>query len=479
MRRIGLTTAAGLGAALAALALALAVPAPAAARDEPIVVQGSQLEKLIGTAPERVVAFRYKRTRTGRHEKWRQIPVQVDERKLVDFGDAPPSNSAPGSDGTVYGTAPIGVTALQYADAQTFVGADGDPTLDGDDEVALMSADAGDRARRHSVKPKRVRGSTRLKVADPLGGPPRYVYLFAATGNRRSGAGQDYVAYDFSLDSGGYKATYNRAAGPNPEHSTISTGTYSAGFTDRWFFDQLTLPGGADLLDGFKFQFAPNSCARSEATFNQGEGAFVANVDGPVRAIRSYVGANSGPLTERTHFFYRDRHLLVTDLRVHAIPGQITYHDLSTAGIGMTYFDSVNRGGATVDGIPDQLDSSTPAWHMWTGAQGTLWSADRVQSSFADALYAGASGWYVDDSTPAPLAQCWGDDQAIGQGGLRTTSGAPDTDPRNGATDFLRATTTDVMSPAAAGLEQADRLSTELDTPLALTPKPVKLSPRH
>ena len=48
-----------------------------------------------------------------------------------------------------------------------------------------------------------------------------------------------------------------------------------------------------------------------------------------MRAIRSYVGANSGPLTERTHVFYRDRYTIVTDLRVHAVPGPLTYHDLS------------------------------------------------------------------------------------------------------------------------------------------------------
>ena len=95
---------------------------------------------------------------------------------------------------------------------------------------------------------------------------------------------------------------------------------------------------GVDILDGFKFQFGPTQCGRSEATFNDAEGAFVANVDGPVRAIRAYVGANSGPLTERTDVFWPDRHEIITDLRVHSgIPGPMIYHDLSDAGLGMTY----------------------------------------------------------------------------------------------------------------------------------------------
>ena len=63
---------------------------------------------------------------------------------------------------------------------------------------------------------------------------------------------------------------------------------------------------------------------RSEDTFNDAEGAFIANKSGPVRAIRSYIGANSGPLTVRQHVFYERREDITTYLRVHAIPGSWT-----------------------------------------------------------------------------------------------------------------------------------------------------------
>ena len=41
-----------------------------------------------------------------------------------------------------------------------------------------------------------------------------------------------------------------------------------------------------------EFQFTPYYCGRSIKTFTEGPTAFIANIDGPVRAIRSWVGAN-------------------------------------------------------------------------------------------------------------------------------------------------------------------------------------------
>jgi hypothetical protein len=437
-----------------------------------VVVDGAQLTSLLGSDPAELVAFR--REARGRRlpDRWRQIPVQVDERTFVDFGLVPDRNGEPGSEGTVYGTVPSGHGVLAYADPQTFVGADPDPTLDLDDEVALIAGDAGNRAEPGTRRPRGVwgLGAIRLRLVDPLGGEPRFVYLYRSQGARTSPAGADYVEYDFALRSGDYRSTYKRADGPNPESSSISTAAYAAGFTDRWYFDQLSIrAGGAnavDVLDGFKFSFGPTSCGRSEATFNEAEGAFVANLDGPVRAIRSYVGANSGPFTQRTHLFYPDRHQIVTDLRVHPVPGPLIYHDLSAAGTGMTYVNSVGAGAVTVDGSQDSVPQAPAAWHLWSGPQGALFSADRIDSSFADALNANASNWYLDDLTPEPYLQCWGDDAALGQAGFRSTSPMPDTDPRGGAADHLRGTTTEILSGPGTTVEQATRWSAELDAPL-------------
>lgn len=156
---------------LSSLAAAEAVAKPTDLRTDPVVIAGSELGALEGTTDQRLVAFRLRETASGR-AMWKQVPVQLDQRKLVDFGSEPPNNAAAGIEGTVYGTAPIGQAILQYADPQTFVGADPQPGLDPDDEVALLGGDAGERAGRKTALPRRVRGATatRVKIADPLAG---------------------------------------------------------------------------------------------------------------------------------------------------------------------------------------------------------------------------------------------------------------------------------------------------------------------
>jgi hypothetical protein len=424
-------------------------PAPRLTRSDPVVMTGAELPRLLGASPDSLAAYRYKpaKGKKAKRGKWIAVPVQVDERAVIDFGQTP--TGAPGVQGTVYGTPPVGATALQYTDPNTFTGPDPDPTLDADDEVTFMSSDGGERAPSDVKHPRRVSrtGATRVVVQDPLTSAKGWIYLFRA--NAPAAPPADYVTYDFRLLSGAYKSTYHRNAGPNPEASTISTRSYTAGFSDRWFFDTLAIgaggASGADILDGYKFAFAPGSCGRSEATFNAGEGAFVVNKDGPVRAIRSYVGANSGPYTERTDLFYADRHDIVTDLRVHPIPSLFTQYDLSPAAIGMTYYDEQNQGGAPVDGVPETLPSSVPSlWHLWTGPQGSLFADDSIDTSFSAAFGAGAAAFYMDDSTP-PVSQCWGDAQQIGSAGISSApaGGIPATYP--GAADHLQSVSTNLM----------------------------------
>jgi len=157
------------------------------------------------------------------------------------------------------------------------------------------------------------------------------------------GAGRDYVTYQFTLLAGTYPTNYNLGKGPNPENSIISNAWYRTHFSDRWIRDELNIyaggAGGLDILDRHKDMFGPGVCNRTENTFSDGEGAFIANKDGPVRAIRSYLGANSGPITQRDHFFYERRQDMLTHLRVHPIPGLIDLYDYSTNAIGMVYFN--------------------------------------------------------------------------------------------------------------------------------------------
>ena len=179
------------------------------------------------------------------------------------------------------------------------------------------------------------------------------------------------------LRSGAGLAAYRRGVGPNPEDTTLATSAYRWHFADRWASDGLAITAGgasgADILDRHKDLFAPGNCGRSEDTFDSGEGAFVTNRAGPVRAIRSYVGANSGPLTQRTHLFYRGRHDVVTDLRVHPIGGILDFLAFSPEASGMTYRSSLQPGGLPIDGRPDPPPPpGLMAWHQATGPQGTV-----------------------------------------------------------------------------------------------------------
>lgn len=274
----------------------------------PVVLTGGQLNRFAGVAPDRVVAFKWTGT------AWQQVPVQVDQRKVVPFGSAPSSNATPGKAGTVYGNGSGGPATTQYADPNTWVGADANPNVDADDELVFMASDAGSSAPAGTAAPAGVvaTSGTQVAVADPRASSERgWVYLYRSTGGLDPAAGKDYVDYDFVLTSGDYKTKYKRATGPNPESSKVTTANYTISFPDRWKeVSWKVLAAGAsqvDVLDGHKNQFFLDDCGRSNQTFLEEEGAFVANIDGPVRAIRSYVGANSGPLTQRTHVMYRDR----------------------------------------------------------------------------------------------------------------------------------------------------------------------------
>lgn len=387
---------------------------------DPVVITGATVPTLQRINPKTLVEFA--RTATG----WRQIPVQVDERKLLNFG-------------TVYGGGANNVQVLGYADANTFAGKDTDKRLDANDEIAFMARDAGLLA--GAVAPPastKVGSGVQVKITDPLvPGSAGYVYLFRKKGRLTSGAGQQYVHYTFGLLSGDYKTTYKLQDGPNPENSLVTGAYYRHHFSDRWTSDRIevTAPGssGVDILDRHKALFAPGNCVRSENTFNDQEGAFITNKVGPVRAIRSYIGANSGPNTQRDHIFYDRREDVRTYLRVHAIPSIMDFFDYSAAAIGMTYRNDLNQAGVTIDGNPDSPVAGAPSWEQVTGPQGSLTMVGQLQTSFTPT---GLTSYYVDDSTPSDT-QCTGDAQAYGSSGLWVQGAIPCTDPGTGCTAKL------------------------------------------
>jgi hypothetical protein len=394
---------------------------------DPVILPGADVAaRLTGIAPSELVAFRY-------DGGWVQLPVQVDERATINFDDVYNNTSFPpwGSGG--------GFTTLGYTDAGTFTGADPDTTLDADDEIVFMAADAGQRPGGFS-EPAGVMPNSGMEIAisDPLTGDAGYVYLFRQNGSLDPTAGQQYVSYTFQLLSGNYKTTYQIANGPNPENSTVSTSEYARHFSDRWLEDEMQIfsgvATGVNILDRNKMLFFPSYCGRSEDTFdgdgvNISEGAFVINKDGPVRALRSYVGANSGPRSQREHLFYRGREDVTAFLRVHGIPGIMTFNDYSPAAAGMTYANINTPAGVTIDGVGDTLVPGELKWELVTGPQGSVVIVNAVETNIPGIA---PTSYYLDDASGSPAdIQCTGDAFAYGSSGPWINQSIPDTDPND------------------------------------------------
>ncbi len=429
---------------------------------DPVVLDGSALPKLTGGDPMHVVGFAWNGV------VWHQIPVQVDERDLVNPGQIyhRPTNIWPVLSGTttpykalVY-TPPPTLTA-GYTSIPTYTPSDSDPTFDANDQLSLLANDTGKQADGSVAAPAGVDAATReeVKANDPLAANGvGYAYLFRSATLTGGSAGTTGVNYTFSLDSGAYLSTYKMGAsslapnntwGFNPEHSTVVTRAYREAFGDRWLNNGLAVTAvnasGAAFLDRTHF-YVTVGCGRSEDTFdgganNPGEGAFIVNISGPVRAIRSYLGANSYLYTVNTHFFYPDREDLTTDIRGHAgLPGYGSGDDYLTNTTGLKYSDPSNSG-VTIDGTPDAVtpisyttgSTPPPIWQMVSGAQGSVVTVRSLDTDITGLNV----GTVYQDANPASPAQCTGDAAAWGQNGMDLTSpvnNVPITDPTLSAT---------------------------------------------
>lgn len=475
MRRLtGASAAALLVAGIAAIGtigpVSTAEPVGAAATlrpSDPVVLTGAQIPVLVDGPRATILGFRW----TG--SAWVQIPVQVDERAVVNFAKIY-RNVSP----SFYGSQPGLVSKLVYTSPTTFTGPDPNKLFDADDELAFMARDAGATAPPTTAPPTgTVLGTgVRIHVTDPLDATSDGdVYLFrkAPGSYRRPNAGTNYVRYVFKLLAGNYKKMYNLTGGPNLENSLVTAPNYTWHFGDRWLSDAITVKAGGatgvDILDRHKALFAPGQCIRSEDTFDMpiagsSEGAFVANINGPVRAIRSWIGANSGPNTQRTQIFYDRRAEIVTDLRVHSIPSIMDFFDYSPAASGMTFRNAANPSGVTIDGVPDALSSAPGEWEQVTGAQGTVSIVSKMTADFT----LSASGYYLDDSTP-PDTQCTGDAFSYGASGTQITSSLPCTDPGLGCSNSLQTRRVLFFDPPGGTAADAVARHSEVSSPLAAT----------
>ncbi len=421
-KRLPFTIILTLLAAAATPAVASASVASSRAGD-PIIATGARVSALLGASPQRIVAYRYAAKRL------QQVPLQVDERKLFDVGNA------------YLPVLPSGEQTLVYADAAMSAGADDDPGFDSNDEIALLGSSVGGKPPSNVALPSALRGRPHqwIKVRDPISGESGYLLLgVARTGIKiDQAAGSHPLAYKFALASGQPYSSYRRAQGPNPESSSLTTPLYSLAFSDRWIKDRLNIRAkdatGVDILDMHKSMISASSCGRSERTFSDGEGAFLTNRVGPVRAIRDFIGANSGPYSERREIMYPGREDVETFLRVHAIGTVVDFLDYSAAASGMTYRNSLNSAGVTVDGRPDVLAPGLPSWSQVSGNQGTLTVSYSHQTNIVGLPM---TGYYVDSATPTD-PQCTGDSASYAASGAAVTSGMTTTEPRqNGYSHF-------------------------------------------
>jgi hypothetical protein len=449
-------------AAFALLTSACVVPPPNAPaqfadrQTDPVVLTGAQVPALANVPVRDVVAFRY----AG--GEWVQLPVQIDERKTIELNTAynKPANT----------TNPVNVSV--YADPNTWTGA-ADGVLGPVDEIAFMAADTGGAAPAGAGEPSGVvhASGVRLKVTDPRNAHVAYSYLFRRSGtNLDPSAGRRYVQYDFVLTAGAYKTGYKLDDGPNPESSKVTTSFYTRTFHDRWLDDGLTISAGgangADIVDRHKELLGPGNCARSEDTFDDAEGAFIANINGPVRAIRSYIGANSGPYTERTEIFYAQREDNITDLRVHSIPGPVDFFDYSDAARSMQYSNNHNPAPVSIDGKPDTLQSAAPSWEKVDGAQGAL---THVWSLATNVSPPPSTRLYYEDNDVNPITQCTGDAQALGSSGFWINGTLPNTDPHVGPAANLRGTRTMFYETPGRSQFDAQRHADQVAAPLVAT----------
>lgn len=457
---------------------------------DPVVLKGANLTPLRGAVPNRIVGYRW--TAGG----WDQIPVQVDERHTISARKLYP-DAANGYVGTKTFSLEV------YADGKTRSGLDGDATFDGDDELVFMGGDAGAVAPGSAPAPRGVDAASAAKVAvaDKLAGGSGVVYLFRAAGAADPSAGTDYVRYDFRLTGLTPGQTllnnYRYFASFNPEDSRVTTASYELHSYDRWMEDELKVKAGnasrVDFLDRETAQATRTSCGRSQYTFSgrwkeditggndtntDTEGAYVVVKDGPVRALRSYVGANSGPYTQREHIYYSTHEVNTISLRVHVITDLYSWTDFAPSAIGMAYRDAKNPGGKAVDGSPDTLTPTTQAdfaaggrtWQQLSGAPG---SVSTVFGAVTDIPNPKFANYHLDSMAPgSSQVQCGGDGKSIGASGfgiLGTTASAitPNTDPRTSPFNRLEVHRTRFFGPPSDGAAQAAAYTARVKSPLS------------
>merc|ERR1712037_1064305 len=362
------------------LLLALNLPSLLLAQSresEPLVVTGEQVD--LPVSPHLLVGFR-------REEgSWVQVPVQVDERHEVDWDAVKQVD---------YRVHLRELTSLLYSDPETFAGSDPDPTFDQDDELVFMFRDVGTEQYDKVAEAPEGSECPLSGCLEGSAGEMRVRYNFTLT-KRNNETGSNAYKDVYAFDNRGNKG------GGNPEDSTVETLFYSRHWRENWLSDKLSFATGEDFLLLHDFQFTPTNCGRHVGTFRKSRTGFIANKSGPLRAIRSWVGANSGTLTQRETFMYEAREDHVTHLRVHPIPGLMEYV-MFQPDVPLTWYNGKNREGVSVDGVMDEIDKTFSPWQLVTSEWGSYLRSYKLEQDIFPGLglASAAETFYVDNRTP-------------------------------------------------------------------------------
>ncbi len=116
---------------------------------DPVVITGADVPGMEGVSAVDIVGY----ARQG--GAWQLIPIQVDERVVVDLCEVYGKSSGRWTSSPACKTDQV-LTSLVYADAQTYTGADPNALFDLDDEVVWMARDSGDRISAWSDPPSVV-----------------------------------------------------------------------------------------------------------------------------------------------------------------------------------------------------------------------------------------------------------------------------------------------------------------------------------
>jgi len=170
--------------------------------------------------------------------------------------------------------------------------------------------------------------------------------------------------------------------------------------------DQLQFGWGEDILLLEDFQFEPDNCGRHVGTFRKSLTAFITNKNGPLRGIRSWIGANSGTLTQKEVLMYEGREDMVTFLRVHNVPGMMDF-TLFQPEVPLTWYNSFNMDGVTVDGNRDSINQEFSPWQLVTSEWGSYlrsynWEQDIIPSS---QIQHALKTFYLDNREPNSIME--------------------------------------------------------------------------